>query len=822
MLVRSRLAGLCRTDLEVLEGELDRRWVTYPCIPGHEWSGVVEAVGESVADLAPGDRVVCEGFCYCGVCRRCRAGETNLCERYDQLGFTRGGGYGELVVAPRRVVHALPENVPLDSAVLIEPASVVLKGLERAQLRPGETIGVVGVGTLGALTLVLARLYAPAAIVAYGVREAELELARRLGATETVDVSGGTGARLRGRARSRRRDRRCRARGRARDEAPARGRAHRRARDRRRRARAERSRRPIRPPEPRAPRQRGVHDRRVVARRRAPRRRPRRLRAGGGGDVPRRALRGCVRADGQRAAGRRARILLAHEHRCRLAGIERAGDGSFLRRAGAGAAGFSLAQLLGPAAALAGDGGGDYPAHPRWRFVFVSHYTLDPLLVATQFGAQDAAALVKCEMQWTGSPRGSASETLRALRSAISKKADGIAVSIVDDKAFAAGGRRGGAGRHPARRVQRRLGLEPPAVSHTSARTRVPPGLASAARSPGWRPGASSSFSRRSARRRGPSAASRALFAGLAGATQAPAAIVVRLSGDAAASSRAPSRRRTRASAGARASSRRRHRDARRRPGDRAARPARERRSRRRLRPAPGRSLARRRRDARLRRRPAAVRPGLRAGAAALPRADLAGNGHPLGHGDVGAPAQGGREGVPGDEEPLRGELEPARVPAPPRLTCAAGGSSSRSGRSRSRRRRRWASGLAVLAPALRDRYDLSLTQVGVLLGVAARRRVVTLLPWGLAADRVGERLDGDARPRSAPAWRSSARPTRPAFAALVVLLTALRRIRREHQHRHRPGGDELVPARDSAVSRSGSARPRSRSAGLPPRSAFR
>ena len=78
----------------------------------------------------------------------------------------------------------------------------------------------------------------------------------------------------------------------------------------------------------------------------------------------------------------------------------------FLRRAGAGAAGFSLAQLLGPAAAFAGDGGGDFPAHPRWKFVFVSHDTLDPLLVATQFGAEDAAALVRCTTQWTGSPRG--------------------------------------------------------------------------------------------------------------------------------------------------------------------------------------------------------------------------------------------------------------------------------------------------------------------------------------------------------------------------------------------------------------------------------
>jgi L-iditol 2-dehydrogenase len=192
VLVRSRLAGVCRTDLEVLEGALDRRWVRYPCIPGHEWSGVVEAVGEDVRGIAPGDRVVCEGFCYCGMCSRCRAGDTHLCEHYDQLGFTRGGGYGELVLAPHRVVHRLPESVSLDAAVLIEPASVVLRGLLRARPRPGESVGVIGVGTLGALTVVLARLFAPSSVIAYGVRPEELELARKLGSDETADVSGGS------------------------------------------------------------------------------------------------------------------------------------------------------------------------------------------------------------------------------------------------------------------------------------------------------------------------------------------------------------------------------------------------------------------------------------------------------------------------------------------------------------------------------------------------------------------------------------------------------------------------------------------------------
>ncbi|HKP17523.1 MAG TPA: substrate-binding domain-containing protein [Gaiellaceae bacterium] len=114
--------------------------------------------------------------------------------------------------------------------------------------------------------------------------------------------------------------------------------------------------------------------------------------------------------------------------------IDRAG---FLRRAGTGAGALTLAELLGPAAAFAG-GGGDFPTHPRWRFVFVSHDTLNPLLVATQFGAQDAAALVQCTVRWTGSAKGDAKETARALRAAIVGKADGIAVSIVEAGGFAA------------------------------------------------------------------------------------------------------------------------------------------------------------------------------------------------------------------------------------------------------------------------------------------------------------------------------------------------------------------------------------------------
>jgi threonine dehydrogenase-like Zn-dependent dehydrogenase len=91
-------------------------------------------------------------------------------------------------------VHRLPEHVSFDAGVLVEPASVVLRGLEKARPEPGEAVGVIGVGTLGALAIVLLALQSPSRIVAYGVREEELELARQLGATEVVLAQDGAPA----------------------------------------------------------------------------------------------------------------------------------------------------------------------------------------------------------------------------------------------------------------------------------------------------------------------------------------------------------------------------------------------------------------------------------------------------------------------------------------------------------------------------------------------------------------------------------------------------------------------------------------------------
>jgi L-iditol 2-dehydrogenase len=189
VVVRSRAAGVCRTDLEMLHGGLsDPRWVRFPLVPGHEWSGTVFELGDGVDDLAVGDRVVCEGMIPCNRCRRCKQGDTQLCLNYDQVGFTRAGGYGEYVAVPRHVVHRLADGISFAAGVLVEPGSCVLRGLERGRPRPGETIGVVGIGTLGSLALTLARLFAPGAVLAYGIRPEELGFAQALGAQAVVHV----------------------------------------------------------------------------------------------------------------------------------------------------------------------------------------------------------------------------------------------------------------------------------------------------------------------------------------------------------------------------------------------------------------------------------------------------------------------------------------------------------------------------------------------------------------------------------------------------------------------------------------------------------
>lgn len=183
VVVRPSFCGVCGSDLELLRGEVDLAFVRYPLTLGHEWSGTIESVGDGVSGLVPGQRCVGEGIIPCGRCAACRAGATNVCLAYDEIGFTREGAASDQLLLPARCVHLLPEGVSLLDGALAEPSAVVLTGLLKAGVVPGRRVLVVGDGTIGLLAALFARLWSPAELVLEGRRPEQQELARAVGAT---------------------------------------------------------------------------------------------------------------------------------------------------------------------------------------------------------------------------------------------------------------------------------------------------------------------------------------------------------------------------------------------------------------------------------------------------------------------------------------------------------------------------------------------------------------------------------------------------------------------------------------------------------------
>jgi threonine dehydrogenase-like Zn-dependent dehydrogenase len=189
VLIRVAAAGICASDLELLDGRRPSAFVRYPIVPGHEWAGTVSEVGDGVRGISQGDPVVAEGIRPCGVCARCREGLTNLCASdYAETGFTHQGAFAEYLAVPAELVLKLPAGSDLAAAALIEPAACVAGGLLEVDLRPGLAVAVVGAGTLGLLAVSLLRITSPSRLALVGTRPDRLALGRDLGATETCDL----------------------------------------------------------------------------------------------------------------------------------------------------------------------------------------------------------------------------------------------------------------------------------------------------------------------------------------------------------------------------------------------------------------------------------------------------------------------------------------------------------------------------------------------------------------------------------------------------------------------------------------------------------
>ena len=204
--VRMAASGVCHSDLHVAQGIHP---TSLPVVLGHEGAGVVEEVGPGVVGLAPGDHVLLTWLPYCGHCRQCVRGRPNRCENtawYDATmedgtcRFHRNGrpihhyntsSFAERSVVPARTAVKVDPSLPLTELALMGCAVMTGVGavLNTAQVRPGDTVAVVGCGGVGLNVVQGARIAGAAAIVAVDVVPGKLELARELGATHVVDAS---------------------------------------------------------------------------------------------------------------------------------------------------------------------------------------------------------------------------------------------------------------------------------------------------------------------------------------------------------------------------------------------------------------------------------------------------------------------------------------------------------------------------------------------------------------------------------------------------------------------------------------------------------
>lgn len=187
VLVRVGVAGLCGTDHRIFTGD---RAVAYPRVMGHEFVGLVEAVGEGVTRVAVGDRVAVEPNYSCGTCPLCREGNRNLCLSRTAIGIDVDGCFAEVVRVPVRCCWPAPRGVADEDLMLTEPLAVVVRAVERAGVRAGETTSVVGVGTLGLLALQVLRARG-ARVLCLGRTARRFALARELGAEAVHATSEG-------------------------------------------------------------------------------------------------------------------------------------------------------------------------------------------------------------------------------------------------------------------------------------------------------------------------------------------------------------------------------------------------------------------------------------------------------------------------------------------------------------------------------------------------------------------------------------------------------------------------------------------------------
>lgn len=187
VLLKVAACGVCGTDVHIYHGDKGSAEVTPPVVLGHELSGTVVEIGANVKSLKVGDRVAIDPNSYCGECHYCRIGKKQLCTNLYAVGVNRDGGFAEYCHVPEGQCYVLSDNVPLEFGAMAEPLACCIHGVDRAGIRVGDTVLVIGGGAIGLLMVQLAKLSGASVAILSEPVEHRRKIALEVGADAVID-----------------------------------------------------------------------------------------------------------------------------------------------------------------------------------------------------------------------------------------------------------------------------------------------------------------------------------------------------------------------------------------------------------------------------------------------------------------------------------------------------------------------------------------------------------------------------------------------------------------------------------------------------------
>ncbi|MDI6846871.1 MAG: zinc-binding dehydrogenase [Candidatus Bathyarchaeia archaeon] len=187
-LVKVKAATICGTDLKIFQRGYVEKVIKLPTIFGHEWAGEVVDVGEGLEWPEKGMRVRAGNSAPCLHCKMCQKGKYNLCENMIWL----WGAYAEYIKVPARMVlvnmQEIPQHVSFEEAAITEPLACVLHGVEKAKVKLGDTVAIIGAGPIGLLHLLTVKKIGAGKIIIIDLVDERLNFAEKLGADETINA----------------------------------------------------------------------------------------------------------------------------------------------------------------------------------------------------------------------------------------------------------------------------------------------------------------------------------------------------------------------------------------------------------------------------------------------------------------------------------------------------------------------------------------------------------------------------------------------------------------------------------------------------------